>query len=43
MKEKLRTLGIDAVGSTPKEYAELIVNDKARFEQAVKIAGAKAE
>ena len=43
MKEKLRTLGIDAVGSTPKEYAELIANDKARFEQAVKIAGAKAE
>jgi tripartite-type tricarboxylate transporter receptor subunit TctC len=43
MKEKLRTLGIDPVGGTPKEYAELIVNDKARFEQVVKIAGAKAE
>jgi len=43
MKEKLRTLGIDAVGGSPKEYATLIVNDKARFEQAVKIAGAKAE
>jgi tripartite-type tricarboxylate transporter receptor subunit TctC len=43
MKEKLRALGIDAVGSTPKEYADLIASDKARFEQAVKIAGAKAE
>ncbi|HZZ94372.1 MAG TPA: tripartite tricarboxylate transporter substrate binding protein [Usitatibacter sp.] len=43
MKEKLRTLGIDAVGGSPKEYADLIVNDKARFEQAVKIAGAKAD
>jgi tripartite-type tricarboxylate transporter receptor subunit TctC len=43
MKEKLRVLGIDAVGSTPQQYATQIVNDKARFEQAVKIAGAKAE
>jgi tripartite-type tricarboxylate transporter receptor subunit TctC len=43
MKEKLRVLGIDAVGGSPREYADLIVNDKARFEQAVKIAGAKAE
>jgi tripartite-type tricarboxylate transporter receptor subunit TctC len=43
MKEKLRTLGIDPVGGTPKEYRELIVSDKARFEQVVKIAGAKAE
>jgi tripartite-type tricarboxylate transporter receptor subunit TctC len=43
MKEKLRVLGIDAVGSTPQEYAAQIVSDKARFEQAVKIAGAKAE
>ena len=43
MKEKLRVLGIDAVGSTPQEYATQIANDKARFEKAVKIAGAKAE
>lgn len=43
MREKLRVLGIDAVGGTPKAYADLIVADKARFEQVVKIAGAKAE
>lgn len=43
MKEKLRTLGIDVVAGTPKEYYDLIVGDKARFEQVVKIAGAKAE
>jgi tripartite-type tricarboxylate transporter receptor subunit TctC len=43
MKEKLYVLGIDAVGSTPQEYERQIVTDKARFEQAVKIAGAKAD
>jgi tripartite-type tricarboxylate transporter receptor subunit TctC len=43
MKEKLYTLGIDAVGSTPEAYRKQIVDDKARFEQAVKIAGARAE
>jgi len=43
MKERLRVLGIDAVGGTPKEYADLIVNDKARFEKAVALAGAKAD
>jgi tripartite-type tricarboxylate transporter receptor subunit TctC len=43
MKEKLRVLGIEPVGSTPQEYATQIVNDKGRFEQAVKIAGAKAD
>ena len=43
IKEKLRVLGIDAVGSTPREYADLIAADKARFEKVVAIAGAKAD
>ena len=43
IKERLHVLGIDAVGSTPQEYAAQIVNDKARFEKAVAIAGAKAD
>jgi tripartite-type tricarboxylate transporter receptor subunit TctC len=43
MKEKLRVLGIDAVGGSPSEYRDLIVRDKARFEQVVKIAGARAD
>ena len=43
MKDRLRVLGIDAVGSTPKEYLDQVVNDKARFEKAVAIAGAKAD
>ena len=43
MKEKLRVLGIDAVGSTPAEYQAQIVTDRARFEKAVALAGAKAD
>ena len=43
MKEKLRVLGIDAVGSTPAEYQAQIVADRARFEKAVALAGAKAD
>ena len=43
MKEKLYALGIDAVGSTPKEYADQVIADKARFEKAVAVAGAKAD
>jgi tripartite-type tricarboxylate transporter receptor subunit TctC len=41
--ERLHVLGIDAVGSTPKEYADQVVADKARFEKAVAVAGAKAD
>ena len=43
IKERLHVLGIDAVGSTPKEYADQVATDKARFEKAVQIAGAKAD
>jgi len=43
MKEKLRALGIDVVAGSPREYADLIANDKARFEEVVKVAGARAE
>ena len=43
MKEKLRVLGIDAVGSTPAEYQAQIVADRVRFEKAVALAGAKAD
>ena len=43
IKERLHVLGIDGVGSTPQEYAKQVIADKARFEQAVKIAGAKAD
>jgi len=43
MKERLRALGIDVVAGSPKDYADLIANDKARFEEVVKVAGARAE
>lgn len=43
MKERLNVLGIDPVGSTPEAYQKQIVEDKARFEKAVAIAGARAE
>jgi tripartite-type tricarboxylate transporter receptor subunit TctC len=43
MKERLHVLGIDAVGSTPQEYLKQVSDDKARFEKAVAVAGAKAD
>ena len=43
MRERLHVLGIDAVGSTPKAYADQVIADKARFEKAVALAGAKAD
>jgi tripartite-type tricarboxylate transporter receptor subunit TctC len=41
--ERLKVLGIDAVGGGPHEYAALLAADRVRFEKAVKLAGAKAE
>jgi tripartite-type tricarboxylate transporter receptor subunit TctC len=43
IKERLRVLGIDAVGSTPQAYEKQVVDDKARFQKAVAVAGAKAD
>jgi tripartite-type tricarboxylate transporter receptor subunit TctC len=43
MKERLHVLGIDAVGSTPQEYAAQVKKDLDRFKDAVAIAGAKAD
>jgi tripartite-type tricarboxylate transporter receptor subunit TctC len=44
MVDRLRILGIDAVGGGPHEYAALLAADRVRFEKAaVKLAGAKAE
>jgi tripartite-type tricarboxylate transporter receptor subunit TctC len=41
--ERLKVLGIDAVGGGPQEYAALLAADRVRFEKAVRLAGAKAE
>lgn len=42
-KERLYVLGIDGVGGGPAEYAAQVISDRARFEKAVKLAGAKAD
>lgn len=42
-KERLYVLGIDGVGGGPAEYAAQVITDRARFEKAVKLAGAKAD
>ncbi len=41
--ERLRILGIDAVGGSAQEYAALLAADRVRFEKVIKIAGVKAE
>jgi tripartite-type tricarboxylate transporter receptor subunit TctC len=41
--ERLRILGIDAVGGGPQEYAALLAADRVRFEKVIKIAGVKGE
>jgi tripartite-type tricarboxylate transporter receptor subunit TctC len=43
MQERLHVLGIDAVGGGPQAYVAQVMADRARFEKAVKLAGAKAE
>jgi tripartite-type tricarboxylate transporter receptor subunit TctC len=43
IKERLHVLGIDAVGSTPQDYAAQVKKDLDRFKEAVAIAGAKAD
>ena len=43
LKERLYVLGIDAVGGGPAEYSAQVIADRARFEKAVKLAGAKAD
>ena len=43
MKERLHVLGIDAVGGSPQEYARQVAEDRARFEKAVRLAGARAD
>jgi tripartite-type tricarboxylate transporter receptor subunit TctC len=43
LKERLYVLGIDAVGGTPQDYIAQVRADTARFEKAVKVAGAKAD
>jgi tripartite-type tricarboxylate transporter receptor subunit TctC len=41
--ERLKVLGIDAVGAGPREYAALLAADRVRFEKVIKLAGMKAE
>lgn len=43
MAERLHVLGIDPVGGGPQAYAAQVSADRARFERAVKLAGAKAD
>ncbi|MGZ5074024.1 MAG: Bug family tripartite tricarboxylate transporter substrate binding protein [Usitatibacter sp.] len=43
LNERLKILGIDAVGGGPQEYAGLLAADRVRFEKVIKIAGVKAE
>ena len=43
MAERLQVLGIDPVGGGPQAYAAQVSADRARFEKAVKLAGAKAD
>ena len=41
--ERLKILGIDAVGGGPPDYMALLAADRVRFEKIIKIAGVKAE
>ena len=41
--ERLKVLGIDAVGGGPEDYAALLAADRVRFEKVIKAAGMKAE
>jgi tripartite-type tricarboxylate transporter receptor subunit TctC len=41
--ERLKVLGIHAVGAGPREYAALLAADRVRFEKVIKTAGVKAE
>ena len=43
LAERLKILGIDAVGGGPQEYMALLAADRVRFEKVIKIAGVKAE
>ena len=43
LAERLKILGIDAVGGGPQDYAALLAADRVRFEKVIKIAGVKAE
>ena len=43
MAERMTTLGIDAVGSTPEAYAAQHVADRERYGRAVKTAGIRPE
>jgi tripartite-type tricarboxylate transporter receptor subunit TctC len=41
--ERLKLLGIDAVGAGPHVYAALLAADRVRFEKVIKLTGMKAE
>jgi len=43
MKERLHVLGIDAVGLGPAAFTQQLAADRVRYEQAVKVAQAKAD
>jgi len=43
VEERLRTLGIDKVASTPEQYRDVIRRDIERFAKVVKDSGAKVE
>jgi len=43
LKERMDKLGIEPEGLGPKEYAAQVIEERARFEKAVKAAGAKVD
>jgi tripartite-type tricarboxylate transporter receptor subunit TctC len=43
MRERLHTLGIDAVGLGPQPFSEQLAADRVRYKQAVEVAKAKAD
>jgi tripartite-type tricarboxylate transporter receptor subunit TctC len=43
MADSLRTMGIEAIGGSPQDYAALLDKDRERIAQAIKAAGMKPE
>jgi len=43
LAERLKILGIDAVGGGPQDYAALLAANRVQFEKVITIAGVKAE
>ena len=43
VKDRLATLGFEAIGSTPEVFAKYIVDESAKYRQIIKDAKIKAE